>query len=202
MTRTQKGSWSMKHRTALIVAASIAAVVLAAALAVAVNLGILTAADSSPVGQLTTTTVAQAAGTKPAAAYQSESPSPAASAKPQRQTQEYLIKQAGSVRIAFSDKAVRFVDAGARNHWTWKLSQTDERKLTVTFEHGAATYTFVAQVDDHGKVTAKVDHPVTQVVPSSGGATTWTAAPAPAANATSASGEPGEGTHDGGQADD
>jgi hypothetical protein len=191
----------MKHRTALIVAASIAAVVLAAALAVAVNLGILTAADSSPVGQLTTATVAQAAGTKAAAAYQPETQAPAAPVK-KRQTQDYVIQKAGAVRVAFSDKAVRFVDATAKDHWTWKLSQTTDRKLTVTFEHGADTYTFVAQVGDHGKVTARVDHPVTQVAPSSGGSTTWTVAPAPAAAASPASGEPGEGTHTGGQEDD
>ena len=63
----------------------------------------------------------------------------------------------------------------------------------MTFAHGSDTYTFVAQVGAKGKVTAKVDHPVTQVVPSSGGSATWTAAPAPAAPATpAASGEPGD----------
>jgi hypothetical protein len=191
----------MKHRTALIAAASIAAVVFAAAIAVAVNLGILTAADSSPVGKLTTATVAQAAAS-PVARYQSGTPKPVASTRPQRQIQEYVIKKAGTVRIAFSDKAVRFVDASAKTHWTWKLSQSGDRKLSVTFTHGSDTYTFVAQVGAKGKVTAKVDHPVTKVVPSSGGGSTWTAAPAPAAS-RSASGEPDEdSSHDGGEADD
>jgi hypothetical protein len=192
----------MKHRTALIVAASLAAVVFAAAIAVAVNLGILTAADSSPVGQLTTATVAQAAAT-PAAQYQGGAP--AATVKPQRQTQEYVIKKAGSVRIAYSDKAVRFVDAAAKGDWAWKLSQSGDSKLTVTFTHGSDTYTFVAQVGAKGRVTAKVDHPVTQVVPSSGGSATWTLAPAPApasSQTAAAAGEPGEVGTNGGQADD
>jgi hypothetical protein len=192
----------MKHRTALIVAASIAAVVFAAAIAVAVNLGILTAADASPVGQLTTTTVAQQAAS-PVAAYQTTTPEPAATVKPHRQTQKYVIKKAGAVQIAFSEKAVRFVSASAKGHWTWKLSQSGDKKLTVTFAHGSDTYTFVAQVGKSGKVTAKVDHPVTKVLPSSGGGTTWTAAPAPVASQTAAAaGEPGEGGHNGGEADD
>jgi hypothetical protein len=193
----------MKHRTALIVAASIAAVVFAAAIAVAVNLGILTAADSSPVGQLTTATVAQQAAS-PVAAYQTATPE-SATAKPkrQRQTQKYVIKKAGTVQIAFSDKAVRFVSAGAKAHWTWKLTQSGDTKLTVTFAHGSDTFTFVAEVGKSGKVTAKVDHPVTKVVPSSGGGATWTAAPAPSPSQTAAvSGEPGEGGNSGGQADD
>ncbi len=32
------------------------------------------------------------------------------------------------------------------------------------FTHGSGTYTFVAQVGAKGKVTAKVDHPVTKVI--------------------------------------
>ena len=42
----------MGHRTALITAGSIALVILAAAVAVGANLGILNAADSRPVGSL------------------------------------------------------------------------------------------------------------------------------------------------------
>ncbi len=192
----------MKHRTALIVAASIAAVVFAAAIAVAVNLGILTAADSSPVGQLTTATVAQQAAS-PVAAYSTATPAPRADAKPQRQTQKYVIRKAGAVRIAFSDKAVRFVSASAKGHWSWKLAQSGDKKLTVTFTHGSDTYTFAAQVGKSGKVTAKVDHPVTKVLPSSGGGTTWTAAPAPAApSAPVVSAAPRSDGHSEGEADD
>jgi len=190
----------MNHRTALIVAASIAAVVFGAAIAVAVNLGILTAADSSPVGQLTTATVARQTAVEPAARYQSATPVPTR----QRQTQKYVIKKAGTVQIAFSKKAVRFVSAAGKSHWTWKLSQSGDRKLTVTFAHGNDTYTFIAKVVKGGKVTARVEHPVTRVVPSSGG-TTWTAAPAttaPAVSTPAVSGEPGDGGHSGGEADD
>ena len=179
----------MRHRTALITAGSIAAVVFAGTIAVGVNLGILTFADSSPVGQLTTATVSKVSAAAPAPAYAASKP---ASASKQRATQKYVIKKAGTVEIAFSKKAVRFVSAGADKHWMWKLAQSGDQKLTVTFTHGADSYTFVASVDAHGKLSAKVDHPVTKVLStaSSGGAGTWASASAQA-TAPAKSGEAG-----------
>jgi hypothetical protein len=184
----------MRHRAALITAGSIAAVLFAGAIAVGVNLGILTFADSSPVGQLTTATVSHVSAAAPEPSYAASRPT---SATQQRATQQYVIKKAGDVRIAFSKKLVRFVSAGANRHWSWKLAQSGDRKLTVTFTHGSDSYTFVASVDAHGKLTAKVDHPVTKVLPtaSSGGSGTWASAP-PAQ--TPAPAHPGEGG-DGGQ---
>lgn len=171
----------MNHRTALIAVASVAAVGLAAAIAVALNLGILTAADSSPVGRLTTVTVARDAAS-PAAGSNTGTPAPAATLKPRRQTQEYVVRKAGKVRIAFSDKAVRFVGATSHDGWTWKLSQSGDRKLTVTFAQGSDIYAFVARVGAAGKVTAEIDHAVKQVA--SSGGEVWTVAPAPVASAT------------------
>ena len=192
----------MSHRTALITAASVAAVVFAGAIAVGANLGILTASDSKPVGQLTTATVAQVGAAQPVQQYAAEQPAGAAR---QPATQEYIIRKAGTVKVAFSRKTVRFVDASARPHWTWKLAQTSDRRLTVTFRHGSNSYTFVAAVSRHGKLTAKVDHPVTKVVPSSsGGTTTWASAvPAPSSASPAVGGEPSEGgSSGGGEADD
>ncbi len=194
----------MKHRTALITAGSIAAVVFAGAIAVGANLGILTFADSSPVGQLTTATVAQVSPAEPVQSYAASGPARPAKA---RSTQAYIIKKAGDVQIAYSKKAVRFVHASAKKHWTWKLAQTGDKKLTVTFAHGSDTYTFVASVDKHGKLTAKVDHPVTKVIPSSGGgSTTWVSSAAPASRSSgpaySGEGEGEGGSHGQGEADD
>jgi hypothetical protein len=192
----------MRHRTALVIAASVAAVVFAGAIAVAVNLGILTAADSQPVGELTTATVSQQSPILPVAQRQSQA---AAVQKKARATQKYVIKKAGTVTVAFSKKAVRFVSAGARRHWSWKLSQTRDRKLTVTFTRGSDTYTFVAAVGRGGKLSARVDHPVTRVVPASGGGggSTWVSAqPVPSTPPASPAGEPDEGHSGGEEADD
>ncbi len=197
----------MKHRTALVTAGAIAAVVFAGAIAVGANLGILTVADSKPVGQLSAATVVPATTVTPAQQYAATQNAP--SLKKVAQSQKYIIKKAGTVKIAFSKTNLRLVDVSAKRHWTWELTQTGDKKLTVKFSHGSDTYTFVADIGKQGKVTAKVDHPVTKTVPtapSSGSSTTWVASPAPSApSAAVASGEPsdeGSNPYSGGGADD
>ncbi len=183
----------MKHRTALITAGSIAAVVFAGAIAIGANLGILTVSDSKPVGQLTAASVVQAA---PAAQVQE-----AAAVKKTPETQAYLIKKAGTVKVAVGRSSVRLADVSAKRHWTWKLTQSSDSKLTVTFTHGSDTYTFVASVRGHGKLTARVDHPVTKVAPAApSSGSSWVVTATPRATPTHSSGG-GESNYGGG-ADD
>jgi uncharacterized membrane protein YgcG len=192
----------MKHRTALITAGSIAAVVFAGAIAIGANLGILTVADSRPVGQLSAATVAQTGGATPMQQYAGVA---AGGANKTADAQQYIIKKAGSVKVAFSKKNVRLVDVTARQHWTWKLTQTGDKKLTVTFTRGSDTYTFVAAVGDQGKLTAKVDHPITKITPaaSSGSSAQWVATPVPSSSSPShEGGDEGGGSYGGGGADD
>ena len=194
----------MRHRTALITAGSIALVVFAGAIAVGANLGILTVADSRPVGQLSAATVVPASAPAPTSAPQPTQTFVAAKKAPD--SQKYIIKKAGSVKVAFSKKNVRLIDATAKRHWTWELAQSGDKKLTVTFTHGSDTYTFVAAIGSHGKLTAKVDHPVTKVIPApaSSGSTSWVASPAPSSGASRSGGE-GDGggsSHEGGGEDD
>ena len=173
------------------------------AIAVGANLGILTVADSRPVGQLSAASVVQTRAPAPTIASQ---PAQAfAAATKAAGSQKYIIKKAGSVKVAFSKKNVRLVDVTARRHWTWKLAQTGDKKLTVTFTHGSDTYTFVAAVGSHGKLTAKVDHPVTRVIPAapSSGSTSWVASPAPSpASPSHEGGDEGGSSHEGGGQDD
>jgi len=129
-------------------------------------------------------------------------------AKKVADSQKYIIKKAGAVKVAYTKTGVRLVDVTAKRPWKWELAQTGDKKLTVTFKHDSATYTFVAVVGRHGKLTAKVDHPITKVIPaasSSSGSSSWVAAPAPAPAPASAApaggGDAGE-SHSGGEADD
>ena len=184
----------MNHRTALITAGSIAAVVFAGAIAVGANLGILTVADSTPagVGQLTAATVVPSS---PAA--QTQKPAAARTAD----SQKYIIRKAGAVKVAFGKHGVRLVDVSAKRHWKWELAQSVDKRLTVTFRRASDTYTFMAVVGRGGKLTARVDHPITKVTPaaSTASSTTWTAVPAQSPPSPSHSGgEPEEG----GEADD
>ena len=176
----------MKHHTALITAGSIAAVVFAGAIAVGANLGILTVADSRPVGQLSAATVVQTSGPKPT---QED-----AGAKKAAASQKYIIKKAGAVKVAYTKTGVRLVDVSAKRHWKWELAQTGDRKLTVTFRRDSATYTFVAVVGRHGKITARVDHPITKITPaaSSASSASWVAIPAPSPATASSTHEGGD----------
>jgi hypothetical protein len=191
----------MKHRTALITAGSIGAVVLAGAIAVGANLGILTFADSAPVGQLSPGSVAQTPATAPA-------PAPVVAAAPAQQvadSQKYIIKQAGSLEVAFSKHMVRLVDVSPKRHWTWTLTQTVRKKLTLTFQHLAATYTFVAHVDRHGRLTVRVDHPVTRLASApavtAAPRTVWVSNPAPRTRVTRAAVRSSSGDGSGRQTD-
>ena len=163
----------MVHRNALITAGSIAVVVLAAAIAVGANLGILNVADSRPVGKLSAVAAVQPGGSNVIHTY--------TGATKAATSQKYIIKKAGTVKVEATRRGLRLVDVSAARHWSWTLAQTADKKLTVTFRYGSSVYTFLATLDRHGKIVARVDHPVTRVVPaaSSSSSTVYTAAPAP-----------------------
>jgi hypothetical protein len=184
----------MVHRTALITAGSIAAVVFAGAIAVGANLGILNVADSRPVGNLSA--AAPTVATKLAGAKVTK--------KSTAHTQKYIVKKAGTVSVSASGSGLRLLDVSAKPKWKWTLAQTTNGKLTVTFKHLKTTYTFVAVLGKHNTILAKVDHPVIRTAsgPTSAAVVAYApsySAPAPApAPAPASGGEPGDGGGGGG----
>jgi hypothetical protein len=188
----------MAHRTALITAGSIAVVVFAAAVAIGANLGILDVADSRPVGKLSASAAAQ-----PAGAQVVEVRAPARSAK--TVSQKYIIKKAGMVEVAVTKAGVRLVDVTVKRHWTWTLAQSANKRLRVTFRSGSHTYKFLAVLGRHRTIVARVDEPVTKVVPSGSGATVVAWSPTPttvSANAAPTHGGESDGGGDGGASAD
>lgn len=167
----------MTHRTALITAGSIAAVVLAGAIAVGANLGILTVADSSPVGKLSAS--AQPNAGKVVEIYTGGEVS-----------QTYIIRKAGKVDVAVGKNGVRLVGVHVGRHWKWTLTQTSNKKLLITFRFHSTTYRFSVVAGPRGTIRARVDQPITKVVAApaaaapAASAVSWT--PAPAAPAVSA----------------
>lgn len=145
----------MRHRTALITIALTVAVVLAGAAAIGVNLGILTAADASVVGKLPATG-SEAWASTPALAD--------AGAATADASQRYIVENAGAVVVVTDGRAVRATDVSARRGWKYRLVQTSDAKVVVTFERGKTTYKFVAAVGRDGALVARVDEPVTRVV--------------------------------------
>lgn len=189
----------MAHRTALITAASIAAVILASAAAVGANLGILNAADSASVGELS---AASAQAIRPTAVAVADDTGAIAS-------QEYKVDKAGTVRVVATRTGVRLDDVSPKAGWKWKLVQTAEKRLSVTFKSKSTTYEFVAALGSNGKIVARVVQPVTRVAGSarvrstSGAATSaprWVN-PAPAPAPTDDDDDEVE-DHEGGEDDD
>ena len=193
----------MVHRTALITAGWIAVAVLAGTIAVGANLGILNVADSKPIGKLSAVASTPAAAPQVIHKYTGATRSAT--------TQQYIVKKAGTVKIAAGKSTLRLVDVSARRHWKWSLAQTANSRLTVTFKSGSSVYTFLASLSPQGKLLARVDHPVTRVVQSgsasgSGGSGSYTGTTV-AYTATPTAAQPAPApahsySDDGGEADD
>ncbi len=190
----------MAARKGLITAGLIVVVVAAGAIAVGANLGILNAAEPASLGVLT----ASAAELNTAAPARTGIAAPA--------QQKFIVERAGSVSVVAGGKGIRVADVSAGRGWKWKLVQTAQRKLTVTFKSRKATYVFTAVLRPDGTIKARLQQPVTRVVkrPAAASQAPATASvPMTAAPATGSSGhaggDDGEGEdegHGGGEEDD
>lgn len=157
----------MRHRTALVTIALTVAVVLAGAAAIGVNLGILTAADASVVGKLPAT------GSEVWASTSAGADAGVAAADA---SQRYIVENAGAVVVVADGSSLRATDVSVRHGWKYRLVQTSDAKVVVTFERGKTTYKFVAKVGKDGALVAHVDEPVTRVVAKPAAASAVTAA--------------------------
>ena len=121
----------MAHRTALITAVSIVAVVFASAAAVGANLGILTVADAGPVGDLSATAVApRANGPEVVDVYVDDTKGTI--------SQQYKVEKAGTIGVVATKKGVRLDDITVKPGWRWTLVQNAQkldRDLQVEVHH-------------------------------------------------------------------
>jgi hypothetical protein len=198
----------MVKRTGLVTAGLIVAVIAAGAVAVGANLSILNAAEPASLGVLS----ASAAEMQPTAAgAQGGAPSGEPAAQP---AQKYVIERAGVVSVLATVRGIRAADVSARHGWHWRLVQTSQNRLTVTFKSGKKTYVFSAVLRADGTVKARLRQPVTKVVtaPVTNGVVLQPAAGAGGGGASSAQSNGGSdehepadgdaGDHEGGEADD
>ena len=156
----------MAHRTTLITAASIVAVVLASAAAVGANLGILNVADAGPVGDLSATAAApQASGPEVVDVYVDDTKGTT--------SQQYKVEKAGTIGVVATKTGVRLDDISVKPGWRWTLVQNAQKRLTVTLKSKSTMYRFVASLGAGGKLAARVVQPVTRTVGSARAA--WTA---------------------------
>jgi hypothetical protein len=158
-----RSSRSLTSRTSLVTAAAIAGVLIAGTAAVAANIGILNAADSSDIGELAATdellpTTGAAAGTPPAPPVP---PSTASTTVPPNGVQQYDIEGSGSVWLLSTTSGLALDHVVAQPGWNSVLSQGDLRSLRVDFTNGDRTIVFTAAVGDDGAVVVDVTEPTT-----------------------------------------
>jgi hypothetical protein len=156
-------------RTSLVTAAAIVGVLLAGTAAVAANIGILNAADSSAIGDLAATgELLPAAGAAPAApAAMVEVPaatSTTVSSMPSASgAQQYDIQNTGAVWVLATRSGIALDHVVAEPGWISTLSQSDVRSLRVDFTNGDRTVVFNAALADDGTVAVDVTEPTTVV---------------------------------------
>ncbi len=159
---------SFKSRTSLVTAAAIAGVLLAGTAAVAANIGILNAADSSAIGDLAATDEllpVAGAGIPTVKVEAPEAPTTTTTMPPASGAQQYDIEDAGTVWIMTTTSGLALDHVVAEPDWNSTLSQGDPRSLQVDFTNGTRTIVFTAVLADDGSVAVDVTEPTTVVAP-------------------------------------
>jgi hypothetical protein len=149
---------SLTTRTSLITTVAIAGVIVAGGAAIAANIGILSAADSSALGELSATELVAAAPESTLADTTTSTTStitPAVGA-----TSDYVVDDAGMVSLLASDSGLTLVTATANDGWTPALSQSEPASLTVVFTNGGRTVVFSATLGADGSIVADVTEPM------------------------------------------
>jgi hypothetical protein len=193
----------LTSRTSLVTAAAIAGVLIAGTAAVAANIGILNAADSSAIGDLAATDeLLPAPGadvdtpTVTVASVEAPETTAATTTVPANTAQQYDIAETGSVWLLATRSGIALDHVVVDEGWTSALSQSDPRVLRVDFTNGGRTIVFTAELGNDGAVLVDVTEPTTVV-----GATP-AAAPAASASQDAAGSMPTTDTYDDDHDDD
>jgi hypothetical protein len=142
----------MLRKTAAFTAASIAGVILAGGAAVGANIGILNAADSNALGQLsaeapldvptdTTPLIQTVASTD------------------QSNVHTFTVDIAGTVSVESTDTGLRLVEVAANPGWTWEDTTSSADAVNVTFRSGGDTLEFAAVMKADGTIEPSVNRP-------------------------------------------
>ena len=162
----------MKGRTSLVTAAAVAGVLIAGTAAVAANIGILNAADSSAIGDLAATDeLLPTAGADVPTVTVGEQSVPSTTSTPSTTTppaagaQQYDIENTGTVWVMTTTSGLALDHVAAETGWSPVLMQSDPRSLQVDFVNGERTIVFTAALADDGSIVVDVTEPTTVVAP-------------------------------------
>ncbi len=152
----------------MLTAAAVAGVLLAGTAAVAANIGILNAADSSTIGDLAATDeLLPAAGSDADASttvtVETVPSTTLPSAPPANAAQQYDIAGTGTVWLMTTTSGLALDHVVAEPGWISTLTQADLRSLRVDFVNDDRTIVFTASISDDGLVVVDVTEPTTVV---------------------------------------
>ncbi len=155
----------MIKKTAAVTAASIAGVILAGGAAIGANVGILRAADSGPLGELSaeiSTTVPEVESesttsttrvTTPVAQQVSNDGSSASG-------QSFAVADAGTIDLEIVNGLLIIGQVSTAPGWAWEPGDATTDSVTAVFTSGSDRYEFSAFLGDDGIIFANVDQPV------------------------------------------
>ncbi|MFN3217773.1 MAG: hypothetical protein ACE367_14865 [Acidimicrobiales bacterium] len=165
-------------RTAFVTAASIAAVVITGTAAVGANIGILSSADDSPVGELSAATELSAMPVE--VVVEVATPEPSASPEPTTQptakptvgaaaqdqpgsgirTEAFQVDQAGTVVVAVEGRTVQVASVEPTAGWSWTPDDdVPDDSLDVRLSSGAEVLVLHVEVRPDGTLDARIDRP-------------------------------------------
>ncbi len=145
-------------RNQILTAAAILAVGISGAIAVAANVGIMNAADTNTVGNVTSATDLLTSNTQVVDVYLGSESVPGGG-------QQFTVDAAGTVTVSSSANTVRLDQVVPTTGWTWSLSQSTTDTLMVSFTNGTRTVEFTATADANGTITANVSEPTIVLPP-------------------------------------
>jgi hypothetical protein len=140
----------VNHRTALIGAASLAAVVVAGVAAVGANLGILGTTDPGPIGELSAANLATAEPQTVDAGVEDAGPGVAGG-------QQFTVGSAGAVWLLSEGTDLQIDRVQPNSGWSWASSPASPGEVRVDFSSGAHRVAFVAVRNADGTITARAD---------------------------------------------
>jgi hypothetical protein len=165
-------------RTALVTAASIAAVVITGTAAVGANIGILSSADDSPVGELSATTELAAQPVEVVVeiptAEPSATPEPTSQPTPEPEpstsgdgtagsgvrTEAFQVDRAGTVVVAVDAGTVQVDSVDPAAGWTWTPDDdVADDSLDVRFSSGSEVLVLHVELRSDGTLDARIDRP-------------------------------------------
>ena len=143
----------MAHRKALVAAAAVAAVLVAGAVAVGANVGILDGGNGG-LGELSAASASSSGPTAVASAVRS-SPADASATSGVQQTFE--VDEAGSVTLTSDGPLLSLDSVRPADGWSWTTDQRSDSELSVELTDGARTLVLVASADGGGEIRARVE---------------------------------------------